>query len=175
MPFPVITTERLILRRIKDTDAQRLYTLRSDPETMKYIPRPVATKIDDVLNLIKMIDEGTDKNDVINWAVTLKDTDALIGTIGFFRLQPENDRGEVGYMLGKDYQGKGIMHEALKAVLDFGFETLKFHSIFAVTDPENKASISLLEKNEFVKEGHFRHDCFFEGRYLDSVYYSLIR
>jgi|SRR5215217_2716349 len=173
-PFPELETDRLRLRKLKPEDAPALFVLRSDPEIMKYIPRPLAVSVDDVTSLIDMINGLLDKNESISWAIALKDTDQIIGTIGFVRLSKENHRGEVGYMLSKDFQGKGFVVEALKAIIDFGFSQLKFHTIFAIVDPENIASVKLLERNEFVKEAHFREDCYYDGRFLDSVHYSLM-
>lgn len=173
-PFPELETDRLRLRKLKPEDAPGLFVLRSDPEIMKYIPRPVAVTVADVTALIQMVNELADKNESISWAIALKETDQIIGTIGFVRLSKENHRGEVGYMLSKDFHGKGFIGEALKAVLRFGFSQLKFHTIFAIVDPENIASSKLLERNGFVKEAYFKEDCYYEGRFLDSVHYSLM-
>ncbi|XZF12552.1 GNAT family N-acetyltransferase [Chitinophagaceae bacterium MMS25-I14] len=172
-PFPVIDTGRLTLRRLKEEDKDDLFILRSDKNIMQFIPRPLAQTSDDVAALIRMINEGTDRNETINWAMVDKANDTVIGTIGYVRMQPEDYRAEVGYMLHPGYQGKGIMQEALAAVLDYGFITLKLHSVLAVIDPGNTASEKLLIRNGFIKEGHFKENCFFEGKFLDSVYYSL--
>jgi ribosomal-protein-alanine N-acetyltransferase len=94
--------------------------------------------------------------------------------IGFYRTKPEDFRSEVGYILSGDFQGKGIITEALKRVVQFGFEVLKLNSIEAVIDPENFGSEKVLLKNNFVKEGHFKEHVFFEGKFLDSVFYSLL-
>jgi ribosomal-protein-alanine N-acetyltransferase len=77
-------------------------------------------------------------------------------------------------MILPEHNGKGIVTEAIKAVIKYGFETLKLHSIGAVIDPENVASAKVLKKNGFVKEAHLKENEFFEGRYLDSVIYSLL-
>ncbi|HEY9362570.1 MAG TPA: GNAT family protein, partial [Chitinophagaceae bacterium] len=79
-----------------------------------------------------------------------------------------------GYSLLPDHQRKGIMQEALKAVLDFGFNVLQLHSLEANASPENEASLKLLEKNNFIREGYFKENYFFEGRFSDTVTYSLL-
>lgn len=173
-PFPNLSTDRLLLRRITPADANALFVLRSDENMMRYIARPLAKSLEDVVQLIQVMDEGIDKNESINWAITLKETQQFIGTIGFVRMSLVHHRAEVGYMLHPDYQGLGIMHEALHAVINFGFHTMKLHSIEAVIDPANVASAKLLERNHFIKEAHFKENHYFDGQFLDSIHYSLL-
>ncbi len=91
------------------------------------------------IKLIETIQTGEANNDLINWAITLKNDATLIGTMGFYRMQKEHYRAEVGYMLAKAHQGKGLMNEAVTAVYPvFGFETIKLHSIEAVIAPEKR-------------------------------------
>jgi ribosomal-protein-alanine N-acetyltransferase len=172
-PFPVLYTERLILRQVHEDDADDLFRMRSDREIMRFIPRPLATKREDALTLIRTMNYEGAKNNSINWAMSFKDQQGLIGIIGYPRVSKEGRRGEIGYLLDKAHQGKGIMHEALVAVLSYGFLQAGFHTIEAVIDPDNIASEKLLLKNGFVKEAHFRENLYFEGRWLDSVHYTL--
>lgn len=173
-PFPNLETERLLLRRVNSNDIKEILALRSNPETMKYIPRPLLKTEEDALEHIAMIDSKIDSNEGINWAITLKDNPKLIGIIGHYRIKPENYRAELGYMLLPEYHGKGIISEAVKEAVNYGFNAMKLHSLEAVIDPENYASAKVLEKNGFVKEAHFIDYEFFEGRFLDSVIYSLV-
>lgn len=173
-PFPTIETERLLLRRITNDDANEILELRSNPETMKYIPRPLVKNIEDALAHIAMIEEKIETNIGINWAITLKESPRLLGIIGFYRMQPENYRAEIGYMLLPDFHGKGIIPEAVNRLNRYGFDDLNLHSIEAVIDPENFASEKVLQKCGFVKEAHFKESEFYEGRFLDKVIYSLL-
>ncbi|WP_149207690.1 GNAT family N-acetyltransferase [Flavobacterium johnsoniae] len=173
-PFPVIETERLLLRRITNDDVNEVFELRSNPETMKFIPRPLVKDNEDALLHIAMIEEKIETNIGINWAITLKDNPKLLGIIGYYRMQPENYRAEIGYMLSPDFHGKGIIPEAVNVLLKYGFENLKLHSIEAVIDPENHASEKVLQKCGFVKEAHLREAEFWEGKFLDKVIYSLL-
>ena len=91
-PFPVLETENLILRQISPNDDHEVFALRSNPVTMKFIPRPLAETIEDAQKFITDCNEKKKKNDLINWAITSKKEDKLIGMIGFFRMQPENFR-----------------------------------------------------------------------------------
>lgn len=173
-PFPELHTERLLLRRFTLDDQENIFELRSNPEVMKYIPRPIAVTIDDAIDHIEKILTMIDSNEGINWGVVEKSSRKLIGSIGIFRIVKENHRGEVGYILNPRWHGKGIMNEALNAVLEYGFEKIKLHSIEAIIAPENTASARLLEKNLFRKEAFFKENCFFQGKFYDSVVYSKV-
>lgn len=173
-PFPAIETERLLLRRVTTDDVNEVFELRSNPENMKYIPRPLSKSTDDALKLIAEIEDKIDTNIGINWGITLKDDTKLLGIIGYYRMQPENHRAEIGYILLPEFHGKGIITEAVNQLIKYGFEDLKLHSIEAVIDPENFASEKVLQKCGFVKEAHLKEVLFYEGRFLDSVIYSLL-
>ena len=173
-PFPILTTERLILRRITNDDAPQLFELRSNKETMKYVRRPLAVTIDDAIALIKIMDDLIDKNDGINWAITLKDNSALIGNIGYYRTQHEHYRSEIGYMLHHSFEKKGIIHEAMKAAIDYGFNTMKLHSIEGVITPENTASAKVLERCNFIREAFYKENFFFNGEFINTAVYSLL-
>lgn len=175
LPFIELETERLLLRRVVTDDADQVFALRSDPETMKYIPRPLVTSKEEALEHIKMIDDKIESGEGINWAITLKGDPKLLGIIGHYRIKPENYRAEIGYMLHPDYHGKGIITEAVKAVVIYGFEQMKLHSIEAIIDPGNEASAKVLEKSGFVKEAHLRENECFNGKFLDTVIYSLLK
>ncbi|WP_291099934.1 MULTISPECIES: GNAT family N-acetyltransferase [unclassified Flavobacterium] len=173
-PFPNVETERLQLRRVVKEDVNEIFALRSNEQTMKYIPRPLAKTKEDALGHIAMIDEKIENNEGINWAITLKNSPKLIGIIGHYRIKPEHYRAEIGYMLLPKYHGKGIITEAINYVVNYGFEIMKLHSIEAIIDPENFASAKVLQKNGFVKEAHLKENEYFEGRFLDTVIYSIL-
>jgi ribosomal-protein-alanine N-acetyltransferase len=173
-PFQNLETERLFLRRVDVKDVNEIIALRSNPETMKYIPRPLVKTTEDALEHIAMMDAKIENNEGINWAITQKGNPKLIGVIGHYRIKPEHYRAEIGYMLLPEFSGKGIISEAVKEVVKYGFKGMQLHSIEAVIDPENNASAKVLEKNGFVKEAHLKENEFFEGRFLDSVIYSLL-
>ena len=153
-PFPILSSERLQFRKLTNNDVEEVFELRSNPETMKYIPRPLVTTTEEALEHIKLINDKIDSNKDINWAVTEKNSNKCIGIMGFYRMKPENYRTELGYMILPEFHNKGYVTEALKTLLDFAFNVLNFHSIEAVIDPENRASEKVLLKNGFVKEAH---------------------
>lgn len=174
-PFPVLETNRLLLRQVTIEDVNEVLALRGNPDNMKFIPRPLVTTKEIALEHIQMISQKISDNTGINWAITLKGNPKLIGIIGHYRIQPENYRAEIGYMLLPEFQNQGITSEAINLILDYGFNQLNFHSVEAVIDPENFVSSKVLEKNGFSKEAHFIENEFWNGKFWDSVVYSLLK
>ena len=171
-PFPILESQRLIMRRITNSDVEPIFELRSDPETMKFVPRPLAASLEDALGHIATINSKIDNNEGINWAITCKENNSLIGIIGHYIIRKEHFRSEIGYMLLPRFNGKGFMTEAVGAVLRYGFEQMKLHSVEAIIDPGNYASARVLQKNGFVQEAHLRENEFYNGRFLDTVIFS---
>jgi ribosomal-protein-alanine N-acetyltransferase len=173
-PFPVLATARLLLREISKEDAKEIFFLRSDKQVLRFLDRAPAASITEAIQWIQMINDSTKKNEVVTWAITLKDEPTLIGTITFWNIKKEHYRAEIGYVLHPAHHGKGLMQEAMTAVLDYGFENLKLHSVEANVNPQNQASIKLLEKNQFAREAYYRENYYYNGKFLDSAIYSLI-
>ncbi|MDB5019931.1 MAG: alanine acetyltransferase [Pedobacter sp.] len=174
-PFPTLETNRFVLRRVTTSDVNEVFALRSDPEIMRYIARPLAKTTQDTLDFLAMLDKGLEDNDFINWAICFKEDPKLIGMICLIGFQPENFRTEVGYILSPDYRQMGIMAEAMDAVVAYTFDTLNFHSLQAVIAPENLASERVLLRKGFVKEAHFKECRYWNGEFLDDAVYTLHR
>lgn len=174
-PFKNLETERLLLRRVIESDYPEIMELRGNPETMKFIPRPLVTTKEEALNHFKMIDEKIESNEGINWAITIKGSPKLIGIIGHYRISAENHRCEIGYMILPQHNGKGYVTEAVDVVLEYGFNDLQMHSIEAIIDPDNIASERVLQKNGFVKEAHIVENELYEGKFWDTVIYSILK
>ena len=173
-PFPIIQTEHLVLRRISISDVAEIFNMRSDTRVMKYIDRPIAESLDDALILIAKIDESLSLNDGITWGIALNENQELIGTIGFWRIDKPNYRAEIGYLMKMEWQGKGLMQEAMSVVISYGFGNMQLHSIEANVNPENILSKKILEKNGFVQEAYYKENYFHNGSFLDSAIYSLL-
>lgn len=175
LPFQNLESDRLVLRRLTPEDVQEVYELRSNPETMKYIPRPLVTNLEEAMEHITMINDKIDSGEGINWAITLKPSNKLLGIIGHYRIKWEHYRSEIGYMLLPEAHGKGIATEAIQLICTYGFNHMKMHSLEGIIDPENSASARVLEKNGFVQEAHFKENEFYNGRFLDSAIYSKLK
>ena len=148
-PFPNLETERLLLRQLAQSDETEVFFLRSAERIAPYMDRPKAKSLKEAQNFIQRINAQVAANEVIFWGITLKTEIKLIGTICLWQISRSKASAEVGYELHPDFQGQGIMQEALKAVLNFGFEQMKLQLINATVSPENQPSIKLLEKFHF--------------------------
>lgn len=173
--FPKLTTERLVLRKIdEEKDLLDFFTIRSNKEVMKYIPRPVAQDPSEVLTLINEGNEAYERGDMLSLAIALKDSGKFIGVVGFYRIDWDNHRTEIGYILNPEYSGKGYVHEACTALIQFAFNVIGFHSLEAVIEAENIKSILVIEKLDFVREAYFKEKGISNGRYIDLTVYSLL-
>lgn len=173
-PCPVLESNRLRIRKITDEDVNEVLSLRADAETMKYISKPLMTTSQDALDYIKLCSDAIAANESINLAITEQQGNKLIGMICLIRLQPVNRRAEIGYILHRDYRGRGIINKAVQLIIDYAFKVLRFHSLEALIDPANVASEKVLLRHNFIKEGHFIENRCFNGKYLDSAIYSLL-
>ena len=175
-PFPEITTGRLLLRRMTQQDAGELFFLRSNEHIMKYIDRPRATSLKDAEEFLGLIDKSLDVSDGITWGITISENPGkLIGYIGYWRMKKEHYRAEIGYALNPAFWKKGIMKEAILAVVGYGFDVMHLHSIEANINPGNAASAGVLEATGFIKEAYFKEDFFFDGTFRDTIIYSRLK
>jgi ribosomal-protein-alanine N-acetyltransferase len=174
IPFPNLTTERLLLRQLILEDEATIFKLRSDESVSKFLTRPLCKTIEEARAFINKINTGIHNNEWLYWVLTMKNNNALIGTICLWNISKEHARAEVGFELFPDSQGKGFMQEALTAVLDHVFNILQLHSIEAVVSPGNLSSIKILEKNNFVREGYFKENFYHNGKFVDTAVYSLL-
>jgi len=174
MPFPAMVTDRLLFRQLTSGDASDIYSLRSDERVNRFLSRNQYKTFGEAGTFINKINRGISNNEWIYWGITLKEDNKLVGTICLWNIQPENYRAEIGYELHPDFWGKGIMREAMTKIIAYAFDTVKLHTLEADTDPGNFHSVSLLEKNGFVKEGLFKESVYFNGKFTDRAVYSLV-
>ena len=165
-PFPELTTERLVLREMRDSDAGALFEIRNGGAKQRTMEETIA--------LLERIKTDIAANQAISWTITLKEDGRMIGDMAFWRILHEHHRAELGYSLHKDFHRKGYATEALGVVLQYGFDVMKLHSVEANTAPENIASISLLKKYGFEQEGYFRENYYLDGKFYDTTSFSLL-
>lgn len=144
--FPVLTTERLTLRRLSMDDKENIFALRSDPKINLYLNRPASTKMEDAVNFIQKINDNISKNTTLYWSIILSGTQEFVGTICLYGFSDEKNMGELGYELLTGFQGKGLMLEAVQKVIDYAFHSLKLQKLLAVTHRNNQSSTNLLSR-----------------------------
>lgn len=163
----MLETERLILRRLKETDADAVFAMRSDEDIMRFIRAP-QMKRSEAENWINLVSSRWEKENFGFCAVIEKASNKFIGWCGLWRLV-ETKEIEVGYALFKEFWGKGYAVEASKAFLKYGFEELNLEKIVAVANPENKNSRRVMEKLGMS------YDCI--GKFYNSklVHYTITK
>jgi len=172
--FPTLETQRLKLRKIQPEDKYGIFDIYSSSEAMRYFGKVPYTSISEAEDMIEKVVKAFQNKEGIRWGITLRASDKLIGSGGFWRLLKDHLRAEIGYDLNPAYWKKGIMSEALEAMIEFGFKKMNLHTVEANIDPANIASEKLLEKMGFRKEGHITESFLLNGEFTDTGIYSLI-
>ena len=152
--FSSINTQRLYLRKVKESDAETLFDLRSNEIVNQFILRPNPEGLKSIKTFIQDRISETNQGKVYYWAITKKGNENVIGTICLWNFSEGNSIAEIGYDLHPTYFKKGIMSEAMTSVIDFGFSTLHLKSIEAFTHRENISSINLLKRHHFILENN---------------------
>jgi [ribosomal protein S5]-alanine N-acetyltransferase len=173
--FPLLTTSRLLLRNIVPEDAKALFAIRSDEEGMKFFGHEPHTSLEETKDVITQMEEGYVRKKALHWCITLQEEDRLIGSCSLFHFDEGFRRAETGYELNRAFWGKGIMTEAMSAILTFGFNELGLHRVEAIIDIANERSKNLLLKLGFTYEGNLRQRFLFRDQFLDEHYFGLIK
>ena len=169
-PFPTLTTEYLTIRQITSEDLDEFFILKSDLRLLKHYDAK-AKNYEEARQFLYKVNDAIIKNEWIIWGITLKSNSKLIGSICFWNISKELSRAEIGYDLMYDQQGRGIMQEAIIAVINYGFQHMKLQSIEALPSPSNTKSIKLLERNHFIKDSNFTETNSLS--LLEGVFYTL--
>ncbi len=151
-----LLTARLHLRKLIPDDAAAISSLRSDETVNKFINRSREQGLQVATAFITQINQTIDENRLFYWAITLKDSPKPIGTICLWNISEDWTTAEVGFEIIPAFQGKGIMQEALEAVLQYAFSTCRFVKLKAIVHPENLRSIKLLSRNGFMRNGEIQ-------------------
>ncbi len=171
--FPIIETERLLLRCLTMNDAATFFSLRTNKKVIEHFNRAPDESLEATILKMEEILQMQEKNEAILWVIIFKDNPAeMIGNIGYWRIVKEHYRAEIGYLLSPDHWKKGIMKEAMNAVIDHAFTSMNLHSIEANINPDNIASGALLESCGFIKEAYHKENYYYDGVFYDSVIYS---
>ena len=156
--FPTLTTPRLILREILPGDAADLFSYASDPEVQKYDSDPPMREIAEAVAMIEQRGQWFISKQAISWGIELKEENRLIGGLGFYYWDKSYYKTDLGYTLARPYWRRGIATEAVRALMQFGFETIHLHRINVDTRMDNIASLRLMQKLSFRHEG-VRREC----------------
>lgn len=171
---PVITTNRLILRLVEKGDLPSLFEVNRDDEVFRYSPRESWKTPADGKAWFSRIMAYRKSGTTIQFVIVLRDGGRPIGTLAVFHFEESVGSAEVGYVLGRDHWGKGLMKEALAAFVEFAFGRLKLKRLEAEFDPRNLASAKVLERVGFSREGLRRRNYFSKGEVTDTGLYGML-
>lgn len=172
--LPCLESDRLLLRPFRMKDWQDVYRYSSDPEVSRYVLWDTHRSPADSRAFLRYMLHLYHNGQPSSWAVVLKDTDAVIGSIGFMWVDDRSDSAEVGYSLSRTYWNQGLMTEALKVVLQCGFSDLRLNRIEAQHDVRNPASGKVMEKCGMRKEGILRSRIKNKNEYIDVAVWSVL-
>jgi [ribosomal protein S5]-alanine N-acetyltransferase len=175
MTFPILETKRLKLIEITHQHVEYLYEILSLEEVTRYYGTNPFTLPAEASRLIDMFHKNLLDKRGIRWGIKLKENQKIIGTVGLNGLQLKNKRAEIGYELHPAYWRMGYGEEAIKEVIRFSFNQLDLFRIGAVVYPENEASIKLLLKLCFTKEGLLRGYIQQNEQFHDTYVLSLLK
>ncbi len=173
--LPCLETERLVLRQAAARDVDDIYAYSSDKEATCYLRWGPHRKLQDTQDYLQeVLEEYRDGRDGC-WVIELKQSRAVIGQIHLMAINLENGKAEVCFLLGRPYWYRGLMTEALRAVLECSFETLGLNRVEAWCLCENRAGQRVLEKAGMTKEGELRQYLRQKGALVDFCVYAILR
>ncbi|MDU8976880.1 MAG: GNAT family N-acetyltransferase [Clostridium perfringens] len=177
LEFPIIETERFILKEIEEKHRNHFISLFSDEDIMKYSGTAVYDPEKQVEFYFKKVKLMYKEKKGIRWAIINKESKAFIGDIGLYNIDFYSNNTEIGYTIEKNFWRKGVASECIKAIENFAFETLDMNRIIAMIDSNNISSIKLSEKLGFHRDGILREHYYNKSKdeYINICVYSLIK
>jgi ribosomal-protein-alanine N-acetyltransferase len=163
--FPTLKSERLILKEATFKDVQVVFFLRSNNKINKFVTTKRIKNLDEATDFISNCERLYKKKNRIFWLIEYQQE--IIGSIILHRISLDENYAEIGYKLKPEFHQKGVMSEAIKEVLSFGFYNLHLKTMEAFTHKKNTASIALLKKHNFVfqrerREEGFENECIYK-------------
>ena len=173
--MPELTMPRLRLRRLTMRDAADIYSYCRDPEVARHVLWDAQRSIGEARAYLRYMLRRYRAHEPASWGIEYTATGQIIGTIGFMWIQKDNNAAEVGYSLARGFWNRGIMTEALEAVIRYGFNGMNLNRIEAQHETTNPASGAVMRKCHMQKEGTLRGRLFNKGRYVDVDLYAILR
>lgn len=170
-----LETERLRLRKLMLRDANDIFEYAGNPEVSRFVTWDVHRAVADSISFIRASLTQYDENNCGPWGIVFKENNKLIGTISFMGWNHLQNNAEIGYAMSSDYWNKGIMTEAMKVSLTFGFNKMNLHRIQARCLTDNFASEKVMQKCGMKFEGILREAIIKDGNYHDLKVYSILR
>lgn len=172
--FPELLTKRLILRQIGPADIYKVFEGLSHQKVIKYYGVSF-NSLDATEEQMSWYESLWANRTGIWWGITKRGKKNIIGACGFNNYDPKHQKAEVGYWLIPEFWGQGYAIEALRVILEFGFEQMQLHRIEAFVEKGNHISSRILDKFKFTHEGTMRNCEFKNGQFISLMIYALLR
>jgi [ribosomal protein S5]-alanine N-acetyltransferase len=173
--FPTLATKRLRLRQFEARDLQGLHACFGDEDAMRYWNFPACRTEAESERFLTYLAKTSSPYDYLAWAVADKRSDRCIGLVNYHHREARNEKLEIGYILAPAQQGRGLMTEAVAALIAYCFDELAAHRIEALIHPDNAPSIRLVERLGFRCEGGPLRDRWRRGDgYMSVMMYGLL-
>jgi ribosomal-protein-alanine N-acetyltransferase len=173
--LPELETDRLLLRKVTFDDLLDFYEYSSDPQVAEYTSWEPHTSIEQSRKIIAGYVENYAKGEVAPWGLVYKAEKKFLGTVGYLYWNPLHFVAQVGWAINRNYWNMGYTTEAMRVVVDFGFERMGLNRISAVCEYENLASERVMEKVGMRSEGVSRQVSFEKGRFITLKRYAILR
>lgn len=171
-----IETPRLILRRAVREDAQPMFrNWASDPEVTKYLTWPTYEKVDTAYQILDLWVSEYAKPDFYQWMIVPKELGEPIGSISVVRRNDRVEEAEIGYCIGRQWWHRGIVTEALSAVIEYLFTEVGMNRVAARHDPNNPHSGGVMKKCGMTYEGTTRAADRNNQGICDAAHYAILR
>jgi RimJ/RimL family protein N-acetyltransferase len=173
--LPALETDRLILRKMSPGDAEAVFAYASDPEVSRYALWDTHRSIKDSRAFLELAVRKYEGGDEPDWGIVYKGDGHIVGTCGFVNWSLDHARAELGYAIHREYWGQGLVPEAVRAMIRFGFEKIGLNRIEARCIAENTASARVMEKAGMSYEGTLQQREFIKGAYRNIKLYAILK
>ncbi|MGE1015812.1 GNAT family N-acetyltransferase [Bacillus wiedmannii] len=175
MSFPVLETERLILREITKEDSKAIFDYFSRENVTQFYGMNSFKDLKEAETLVENFQSAFHDKRGIRWGIVTKTENEFIGTIGFHAWSPQHKRTEIGYEIHPDYWRKGYISEAVRTVITYGFNKWDLNRIGAIIFTDNIASHKSVQKFGFKQDGLLREYMYQNNHPNDVISYSLLK
>jgi len=173
--FPIVETERLVLRKLNLEDANDYFEFASNPLVTTYTWWDYHQSLEESVKYIKQVNEKYNTREAFHWGIVDKETNKIIGRTGYVSIDRFHERVEIGFALSCDYWNQGIITEATKPLIKYGFEVLELNRIEARCNTENLGSEKVMIKLGMQFEGILRQQLKVKGKYTDQKMYAILK
>lgn len=170
--LPTLETERISLRKLQYSDQKDIFEYAKNPLVTEHLLWDAHQSEFDTIQFLNLVYEAYNHNNAGPWGIELKSIKKIVGTAGFVSWDREKKEAEIGYTIAPQYWNKGLVTEAVKEIIKFGFEKLNLKKINSRCKLENIGSYRVLEKSGFTFDGIIEGQLFMKGKLEDMKIYS---